>query len=142
MAVLVLSPLSFSQQNIVLPQDIMKWSKNLYIKDESDICNINDIIRLRHVKEGYFNLIDCSVYTESEVYLGQVFDYMFDDNIFTVTKLIVGDSKFFGLFKNEKMRISRDQIITVTSDKIIVKDLKIKEPVKEESVYSFEPVAG
>jgi len=140
-AIVVIKPFVFSKHNIVLPRDIIKWTNTVYVKDALDVCDIDDIVRLRYIKNGYNNLINFSVYTESGNCLGMVIDYMFDDSVFMITKLIVGNLKFFGFYKEEKMRIARNQILKVSEDKIIVKDTAVKEFTdQEEPIYNLEPL--
>jgi len=102
------------KEKVVLPRDIIKWTDNLYVQNNNDVCEVEDIIRLRNIYYDYVYLINLPVVTVSGYKLGHVRDYTFCNKTFQLKKLIVN-----------KQDISSMQIVSIDREKIIVKDTVI-----------------
>jgi len=71
------------------------------------------------------NLKNLPVYTESKIYLGKVSKTKFDE-FSNLEKIFVRPSNLLErIFKGE-IEVSREQIISIEKNKIIVKDLEIR----------------
>ncbi len=137
-AILVNPLFSFSKKKVLLPQDIMKWTSNIYVYDHESITDIEDIVRLNSLFDNYINLIDLPVFTESGEKIGIILNFLISDVEMKVKKIIVGKKALFGFYIEEIARISSKDIILIEEAKVIVSDTKIKE---EKSAYDLAAIA-
>lgn len=107
----------------------------LVVDDYEVLAEPEDLIRLKKVMGYHFELIGKPVYTENKKKLGKVTDYATEPQSMMIQKLYAVQSIFTN-FSGGSLSIDRNQIIEVTHDKIIVKELL--QPIKS-GAPSFEP---
>ena len=93
------------------------------------------------------NLIGLPVYTQSGDYLGQVAGFDVEIESGEIAKYRVKNPGLMNWFKISELTISRDQVIELTQEKMVVADLAIKDVEKVERensaavpVKNIEPV--
>jgi len=122
-------PLTLPIKNAVLQSSsILEWKKNIYIKDEREIAEPEDIIKISEIFSRNTFFVGNQVKNESEEFLGKVCDLDFDTKKFYLKNLYTQKS-FFG-FRYQPRTFSYDSIIKVLPEYILVKDVEEKK-VKE-----------
>lgn len=117
-------------QNVVAPSDVLFWNESLFIHDEDNVIETEDIIKLREVLEKNIPILHNKVYTKKGLYLGKVYDIGMSSKFFVMTKLAVAKD-IFGLFPYDEKLIAHGNILEIKKDRIIVKDVAGTVPVKE-----------
>lgn len=125
-------PLTLPIANAVIKSDsIIEWKKNIYIKDEREIAEASDIIRLSEILSRNAFFIDNCTQNEDGVNLGDVYDLDFD-----VTKLylknIYTQKSFLLFWKYDRRVFSFESIIKVLPEYILVKDIQLNKAMATE----------
>lgn len=130
-------------KKIISPRDVVRFSRYLMIHDSDDICEPDEVLRVKEVRRSGIKFIKNRVETESGEYLGRVFDFSMNVKLGAVTKLHVAKS-LLGLFRIDTRIISIKYVLDVTADKIVVKDTLAKIPIEElhEEVLMEEELLG
>lgn len=119
----------------VLPMDVIEWKNSIVVSDVSHVMHISEIFRVNEIFNKNIPVFGNKVAAESGQNLGRVFDIVFNTAAFEIHQLLV--AKTFLFFKYQQRAISRDSIIKITKNKILVKDILQKAKAK---LYSrFEP---
>lgn len=120
----------FSKETLVLvTQDIRdKIPQGFVINDHEVLSPPDDLIRLKKVIDIEFELIGKPVVTEKNQKVGKVNDYAADLASMYIKKIYVGQSMIKSI-SNGQLSVERDQIVEITSKKII-----IKEPLKPKRI--------
>lgn len=112
-------------QHVLLTTDVRETSHDgMLVNDHSALSNPDELARHREILEINFEPINKLVKTKSRK-LGRVTDYCYDEG-YMIQKIYVGQSiaKAIG---TETLIISRTQIIEISDEHIIVRDLDNKE---------------
>ena len=113
--------------------DIREVSDMGFIVDDSDVLmGMADLVRLQEIIDLDFKPIGMDVYEERGTKLGEVSDFAFDPNSFTIQQLYAHQS-FLKNITTASNVINRSQIVGITKDKIIVKSTSIADSVKEKA---------
>jgi len=110
--------------------DIRELSKEAIVVDNEDVLvSPNEIVKIDSILKQGIKIFNNKVVTEAGKFLGRVSDFLIDD-LFYLVKILVNPS-LTNIFTTQLI-ISRDSILAVTKDEIIVKnDLEgIKEDVE------------
>ena len=78
--------------------------------------------------QKYIDPIGSSVVTESGTFLGDVGDFEFNPELLFIKKLKVVNDEFF---EKKEVLVDRDDVIKVTKDLVIVRDLRLKKKKPE-----------
>jgi sporulation protein YlmC with PRC-barrel domain len=116
----------FPKTKIILIKDIIKWIDNIYIQNIDFLSEIDEIIRLKNLKDSHFCLINIPVITEEGLKVGFVRDYYFSIENEKITKILVGKQiTLLNMYSFENyIEIKTKDIIKISKERIIVKDLK------------------
>ncbi|MBU1017980.1 hypothetical protein KKA33_03040 [Patescibacteria group bacterium] len=127
-------PLMLPVNNAVIPSEsILEWKKNVYIKDEREIAEPEDIIKITEILSRDILFTGNQVKNEAGVTIGRVFDLDFDTEKLYLRNLYT--EKSFLVFKYNQRIFNYDTIIQVTPDYIVVQELEEKkERVKEAGI--------
>lgn len=112
---------SSGKMNIVVPVDILYFGNGLFIHSLEDIIDANDIIKVREVIQNGIKILRSRVETKKGEYIGNVFDYLIDTNLYSLSKIAVHKS-FLGIFKTPDRLIPMQDIIEIKKGLIIVQD--------------------
>ncbi len=110
-----------SKNLVILPMDIIKWSNFIKISDNNAIIEGEEIIKVTEIQKKGTYIYRNKVETKKGVFLGKVFDFTINDKFLNLQKIYVAKG-FLGLIRYDSRIISAEDIIEITSDKIIVKD--------------------
>jgi uncharacterized protein YrrD len=125
LGVLVREGFGKKNQKALPKKDIEVVGKDfILINSYEQLGDIDEIVRIKQVLDKEIRIIANKVETESGQYLGRVFDYTIDFNLYSISRLYVSN-KFFGFSANQHI-IANNQIIEITKEKIIVSDATIK----------------
>jgi len=118
-------------QNLAItPIDIIRWNKSILVQDDSDIIEIEDVIKLAQAVENNIPIYNKKVFTKNGDYVGKVIDYGMNSTFYELSCLIVAKS-FLGIIIWDKKIISAKDIIEVQKNRIIVKDLVVPLKMKK-----------
>lgn len=122
----------FKKRNkIISVIDIRELSKQALIVDSEDVLVWQDeVVKIDNILKSKVKLFGNKVFTESGKYLGKVSDFLIDQ-LFYLAKLYV-DPPLSNIFSTQLI-ISRDLILKITKNEIIVSDSLI-EPEKETEI--------
>ncbi len=115
---------------VIAPSDMLFWDKHLFIQEEEDILETNEIIKVQEVLQKNIPILHNKVYTKKGLYIGKVYDIAMNPKLFVVTKLAIAKN-ILGIFPYDEKIIAHQDILEIKPDRIIVKDLEAKIPVKE-----------
>jgi len=105
---------------VISTVDVREFSKEALLVDSEDaLVSQYDIVKIDSVLKSRIKIFGNRVVTESGKYLGKVRDYLVDD-FFLIAKLYVNPSVTNIL--SSQLIISRDSILKITKDQIIVSD--------------------
>jgi len=121
-------PMTIPVGNAVIKSDsILEWKKNIYVRDENEIAEAEDIIKITEILERDTFFIGNLVKNEAGDNLGRTYDADFDTEKLFLQNIYT--QKLFLLFKYNQRIFNYNSIIKVLPDYILVKDTgKIKEP--------------
>lgn len=115
------------QPAILHTSDVREFSDiGLIINDSDDIMRPDDLVRLKEVLDFQFNLEGMRVVDDHGQKLGKVVNFATDISSFYVIKLHVQPSLFQSFGAAERL-IDRTQIVSITDDKIVVRQATVKE---------------
>lgn len=115
---------------IVVPLDIERLGRGLFIKDQSHIVPTDDVLRVAEVVERKTKIIGARVITQhTKTYLGRVVDYEIETRDMTLAAIHV--AKTFLFFHFQEKIISYRSVIKINKESIIVKDTRIAAKEKE-----------
>lgn len=107
--------------------------KGFVVDDHDAITPLDDIVRLKSIIDGGFELIGKHVETDAGRKVGKVAEYAVENKTLFVKKLYVNQGVLKSLlsFTRPQLIIDRAQIVDVTPQKIVVRDVtqKIKPTV-------------
>ena len=115
---------------IIQNNSILEWKKNIYIKDEREISEPEEIIKISEILEMNTLIIGNSVKNEAGEVFGNVFDIDFDTSKLYLRNLYVQKS-FLG-FKYGQRIFNYDTIAQVLPEYILVKDIEEKKEKAED----------
>jgi len=118
-------------RKLILPQDLVRWTDKIYVDEEESLSNPDDIVRLKDTYSSFQNILDLTVYTKSNMHLGAVIDFSLCDIELSLSSIIIKKSKSLPKHVPNYLEINKQEIIRITSEKIIVKDLPIALPQEE-----------
>lgn len=122
-------PLTLPISNAVIKSDsILEWKKNVYIKDDREIAEVSDIIRISEIITRNTFFVGNNVQNESGEPLGYVYDLDFDTTKLYLNNIYTNKSFLF-FFKYEQRVFSFDSILKVIPEYILVKDVQEKKDV-------------
>lgn len=120
---------------VLMSQDIRDiLPAGIVVNDHDDLAEPEDLVRLKPIMDIGFSLIGKPVLTENKKKLGKINDYACDSESMYIKKLYVGQSVIKS-FSGGNLSIDRNQIVEITSNKIIVKD-----PLQLQPVTSKAPI--
>lgn len=125
--------LSILKQKILAPYDIIKWGSVIRVHDRDSIVDAEEILRAKELLKNYSPILGKKVETKSGDFLGKVFDYGIDTVNLELNSLFI--AKRWLWFKYAPVEVARKNIIEITPEKIVVKDMGVK-VTKEESKTS------
>jgi sporulation protein YlmC with PRC-barrel domain len=131
-------PLNIPIKNAILSTDsIIEWKKNIYINDERELAEADEIIKISEILTRNTFFIGNTVINESEEVLGKVIDVDFDTNKLYLKNIYV-EKTFLGIIKYQSRIFSYDSIIKVMPEYILVKDMEDKKVRVKERALSKE----
>ena len=127
---------------VLLERDIAEWKLKIYVEDEHSLVLPREVVRLHKILRQKIPILGNKVITIDEIYIGKVVDYSFDTDLSQVINLYV--IKKFLFFNIDKRVISRNEIVKVKKEAILVKsDLKTvkwrKRQISEIQNFVFTP---
>lgn len=126
-ALYVDGPQITDKPSVLHVSDIREVSDLGFIVDDSDVLMpTDDLVRLQEIIELDFQPIGMPVHDEQGTKLGKISDYAFEPTTFYIQQLYSHQSLLRN-FSTASNVISRDQIVAITKDKIIVKSPTITE---------------
>lgn len=121
-------------------EDVREFSELGMVVDSSDdFVTSEDVIKLKQVLELNFNLENMKVETRKGNLLGRVSGFTVNTSGFYVQQLVV-QRPFFKSFMDPELLISKNEVVKITDDKIIVKDEESKirqRAIREDFVPNF-----
>lgn len=122
-------PLTIPIANAVIKSDsILEWKKNVYIKDDREITEVDDIIRISEIIARNTFFVGNQVQNESNEYIGYAYDLAFDTDKLYLNNIYTQKSFLF-FFKYNQRAFSFDSILKVIPEYILVKDVQEKKDV-------------
>ena len=131
-------PLTLPMGNAIIQNSsILEWKKNIYINDEREITEPEDIIKISEILEMNTLIIGNRVKNESGDELGSVHDLDFDTEKLYLRNLYT--QKAFFVFKYDHRIFNYDTIVKVLPEYILVKEIEEKkEEAKEPALMKDE----
>ena len=123
---------------ILQTESILEWKKNIYIKDEREIADPSDIIKISETLSRNTLFIGNLARNEAGEIFGGVYDLDFDVNKLFLKNLYVQKS-FLGFKYNQRM-FHYDNIIKVLPEYILVKDIEEKKVKVEKPALDKQPL--
>ncbi len=118
---------------ILLTGDILHFKTKVYVKDENDIAELEDIIRIMDIETRGTYFIGNTVKNEAGETIGGVVDVDFDPKSYYIKQ--IHSEKSFLFFRYNPRMFSYESILQVEPDFILVKDIQeVKESVKKPSI--------
>lgn len=112
-------------KRILQPRDILKWTEKIYIEDIENLSHPEEIIRLRNIYDEFISLHGLSVFTESDINLGQVIDYRIFTDSYKLMEIHVGKIGWFGRVRGDYLCVKKKDIIKISENGVIVADMTI-----------------
>ena len=120
------------------------YVQGIILNDNFEFNDVNDLPRIADILKSKIKIIKLPVYTTENEYIGKCRNIYINTKYNTLTSILVQKSSF-PFFTSVKHIIPKQQIIEITSKKIIVKPLlkslklKIKDRTKQ---YNLSPQSG
>jgi len=124
-------------QDVIAPNDIIFWEQNIFIHDEDDILETHEIIKVSEVLKKNIPILHAKVFTKNGKYLGKVYDIGINPKLFVMTRIAVAKN-VLGLFPYDEKIIAHGDILEITKEKIIVKDVEARVRATEKSASAKE----
>lgn len=116
-------PLLDNPLSLLRIEDIREFSQIGMIVDSSDeFVQPDEVIKLKPIYDLQFSLGNKHVLNEKRAKLGKVMDYIVDSDSFVIQQLIVR-RPLLKSFNDSELLVHRSQVIEVTDDAIVVKEL-------------------
>lgn len=132
-------PLTLPLRNAIIQSDsILEWKKKIYIKDDREIADPEDIIKVSEILSRNTIFIGNQVKNEAGKMYGKVYDLDFNVDKLYLRNLYIQKS-FLG-FKFEQRIFHYDNIIKVLPEYILVKDIEEKKAKAEEPALDKHPL--
>jgi len=110
------------EELILVYQDIRELLPQGFVIDDHDVlARPDELVRLQKLLELDFQLPNMSVYSNSKEKLGKVADYATEVESMYIQKIYVAQS-VFKAFTGGQLSVDRNQIIEITTSKIIIQD--------------------
>jgi uncharacterized protein YrrD len=110
------------KKNLVVGErDIVSFTVFPRINSKEALIEGEDLVRVNNIQKKGIYIIDAKVFTEKGKYLGDCYDYSFDDNSLKLKKIFIAKNFLF-FFSIDERIIPIEEIIEIKRDKIIVKD--------------------
>ncbi len=126
--------------DILQVNDIREFSNiGMVIDSIDELVSANDVVKLQKILNLNFSLIGKKVESKKGTKLGKVVNYTFSPDDYSICQLLV-QRPLMKSFIDPELTISRNEIVNIDDDKIIVKDeeKKIRErATKEDFVPNF-----
>jgi sporulation protein YlmC with PRC-barrel domain len=120
---------STNSQLVLLSQDVRDiLAQGIAVNDHEVLTETIDLVRLKEVLELDFQVLGKPVVTKTKKRLGKVGDFAVEAETMYIQKLYVNPPWLKSLTSGQ-LSVERNQIIEITSRKIIVKDPL--QPIKE-----------
>lgn len=131
---------STGKMKIVAPIDIIFFGQGLVIRDNEDIIDANDLVKVQVTIKRDIRLLKSRVETKKGDFLGNLHDFYIDTKAYGLTKIVVHKS-LLGLFKTPDRIIPARDIIEIKKDLVIVKNKWAGKPAEaeEERVRKLYP---
>ena len=111
------------KNNIIVSMDVERLNSALYISDKEHIIPIDDVLRVKNVREMRIGIIGEKVITRrGKLLLGTVTDYEIDTTQMAIKNIYV--AKTFLLFHFSERIISIKDVVKIEKKSITVKDDK------------------
>ena len=108
---------------ILLCQDIREMSRQGFIVNDHDVLSpAEDLVRLKHLIEINYELLNKRIETVSKQKVGKVSDYAVETNSMAVQKIYAA-RPFWKNLAGGSLSIDRSQIVEITSQRIIINEL-------------------
>lgn len=109
----------------LLSQDILRWGMRVAVRDMDSLCDPRDIVRLDSLLASNRPIIGQTIKTEGGAVLGRCKDVQFDTTHFQLSWIF--PRRFF----RWGISIAANQIVEVTPEAIMVRDLVVPTQVEE-----------
>ncbi len=130
-AFLVSHNMESREQTILYPEDIREQSNIGMIVDSSDsLMTLDGLVRLQEIIDFDFELVGTVVENESGKRLGKVFDYAIDGDTFSIQQIYTKPTLLKSI-SSTGLTIHRSQVVTVTNERLVVKDATIKDEARQ-----------
>ncbi|MDO4742212.1 MAG: hypothetical protein Q4A79_02450 [Candidatus Saccharibacteria bacterium] len=127
-------------ENILDLRSVREYSKFGVIIDSADeLVGKEDLVRAAEAIKAEFTPVGLLVETKKHSKLGQIVDYTFTDDDYTIKQIIVS-RPLFKRFPDPFLTIPRKEIVEVLDDRIIVEDEEdtiLKKAENEDFVPNF-----
>ena len=111
------------KNHIIVSMDVERLNSSLYISDKEHIIPIDDVLRVKNVREMRIGIIGEDVITRrGKILLGTVTDYEIDTTQMAIKNIYV--AKTFLFFHFAERIISIKDVVKIEKNSIIVKDDK------------------
>ncbi len=118
---------------VVLAGDILEFKTKVYVNNENDVAEEEDIIRITDIISRNTPFFGNKVKNEAGEYIGKVYDLEFDTKSFYLKQIYT--EKSFLIFKYNPRIFSYDSIIKAEPDYILVKDTQeVEEKAEARSI--------
>ena len=109
-------------KQILTPVDILKWNTAIYINDRESLTVREHVVRLQNFPKGQDTILYRPVYTESDEFIGRVYDFAIDTGAMMLWQIFV--KKKFLLFTTFETTVQYSNIVEIKEDRMIVKDIR------------------
>jgi uncharacterized protein YrrD len=119
--------------------DIREMGKvGMIVNSNDEFIGVHDVIKIEHLYELGFPLVGMNVIDDRKQRLGKVEDYTVDTDSFVIQQLTIKRGFFKGL-NDTGLLISRNQIIEINDDEIVVRSASERSiaPVTQASRTAF-----
>lgn len=120
----------FPPNTMLLSQNIVEWSNAIYIQSEDSISELSELVRYEKKLSEDFSIFGLKTYTKEGKYIGKVSDIMIETMTMTLRKIEV--ERGFAFWKTQLL-VPLDQVYKITSQRLIVNDIRSKIHLRMES---------
>jgi sporulation protein YlmC with PRC-barrel domain len=113
----------FSKRTLILlSQDIRDViAQGLVINDHDNLSEAEELVRLKDILEIKFELLGKPAYTSNKKRIGKVTDFAVEAETLYIQKLYLSQP-LVKSFSGGTLSVDRDQIIEITSRKVVIQD--------------------
>jgi len=105
---------------VVSPIDIISLKHGVWIKDEGDIAESSDILRVSKVLGEYGSLFGKKVITEDGKMIGKIVDFSIDDKFLSLLKIYTSKT-ILGILQYDSRVIPSKNIVMIEKSQVTVK---------------------